>query len=169
MSLQLPHDIIEPTPIGWWPPAPGWWALLLLLIVTVVLLLRWYWRRHRAFAPLRQALQEHQQLSRQWQQQRDARETTAALSALLKRVARHYYPHEPVSALTGAAWQEFLLRTGAGAFDDTSVLAFAQFYQAQVASELTPPLEPARRWLQAQRKRRAPTNASVRAGVPNHV
>ncbi len=169
MSLQLPHDIIEPAAIGWWPLAPGWWLLLFLFAVLMVLAVRWYRQRRRELAPLREALQEHQHIVSQWQQQGDARQTTAALSALLKRAARHYYPLEPVPAMTGAAWQAFLQRTGAGAFDHNSTLAFSQLYQNESSAELTPPLEPTRRWLEAQRKNRARKQCAAEDGAPNHV
>lgn len=174
MTLPLPHDIIEPAPIGWWPLAPGWWLVMALLLITLGIAVRWYWRRQRALAPLRQATRELQHIRTQWQQQQDARASTAALSALLKRVARHYYPHDEVAALTGARWQDFLIRTGAGAFNADSAAALSRFYQqrdATAAAELTPTLIAADDWLQAQRKQAARAVRTIRtnSGAPTHV
>lgn len=165
MAISLPHDIIEPAAIGWWPLAPGWWMLLGLILLILAVLVRWFWRRRRKLAPLRQALREQQQLARQWQQQRDNRATNAALSALLKRVARHYYPHEDVAALSGSRWQEFLLRTGAGVFDAGSAAALTSFYQSAGHAELTPPLSASARWLLAQRKRAAAPLSRIAHGT----
>lgn len=175
MAIQLPHDIIEPAPIGWWPLAPGWWLLTALTLLALALGGRWWWRRHQALAPLRQALREHQQIACQWQQQHDAHATTAALSALLKRVARHCYPDESVASLTGASWQDFLIRTGAGAFDADSAATLARFYQKTHAADFAPPLSACERWLNAQRQlatrsRPAPVaSAAPTNGAQRHV
>ena len=149
-GLQLPHDIIEPASIGWWPLAPGWWLLIGIAFIGVLALAIWQWQRWRKLAPLRQAQQELRALERQWQQQRDNRTSSAALSALLKRVARCTYPADNSASLTGAAWQAFLLRTGDGAFDNDSVQALQQFYQAEPSAP--PPFAAATAWLRAQRR-----------------
>lgn len=148
-SLQLPHDIIEPAPIGWWPLAPGWWLLMLIVVSATIGLVVWWRRRQQRLAPLKQALRELQGLEQLWRQQQDARAACAALSALLKRVARHCYPSEDIAPLAGAAWQAFLLRTGANAFDECSAASLHQFYQTNTAS--TPPFAATERWLRAQR------------------
>ncbi|MFZ5842186.1 MAG: DUF4381 domain-containing protein [Pseudomonadota bacterium] len=161
-GLQLPHDIIEPAPIGWWPLAPGWWLLIVISVAALFVLGRWLWRRRRKLAPLRQALQELRALESQWQQQRDHRAACAALSALLKRMARLCYPQEECARLTGPAWQAFLLRTGNAAFDQASAAALQQFYQADSGatpgttsgtnSVSAPPFAQAAAWLRAQRR-----------------
>ena len=149
-GLQLPHDIIEPAPIGWWPLAPGWWLLIGIAVIGLLALAIWFWQRWRKLAPLRQAQHELRALESQWQQQRDNRATSAALSALLKRIARCAYPADNSASLTGTAWQAFLLRTGDGAFDNDSVQALQQFYQAEPSSP--PPFAAAAAWLRAQRR-----------------
>lgn len=161
-GLQLPHDIIEPAPIGWWPLAPGWWLLIVIGVAALFALGLWLWQRQRKLAPLRQALQELRALESQWQQQRDHRAACAALSALLKRMARLCYPHEECARLTGAAWQAFLLRTGNDAFDQASAAALQQFYQADSGATpgttsgtnpvSAPPFVQAAAWLRAQRR-----------------
>lgn len=165
MSIQLPHDIIEPAPIGWWPLAPGWWLLIALTLLVLALVGRWWWQRRRALAPLQQALREHQQIAGQWQQHRDARASTAALSALLKRVARHYHPDEPVATLTGACWQDFLIRTGAGAFDADSAATLSRLYQNTNSADFAPPLSACERWLKAQRQMATRSRAAPLASV----
>ncbi|MFN4289663.1 MAG: DUF4381 domain-containing protein [Permianibacter sp.] len=153
-GLQLPHDIIEPAPIGWWPLAPGWWLLIVIGIAALFALGLWLWQRQRRLAPLRQALQELRALESQWQQQRDHRAACAALSALLKRTARLCYPHEECARLSGAAWQAFLLRTGNAAFDEASAAALQQFYRADSGANAVsaPPFAQAAAWLRAQRR-----------------
>lgn len=178
MRLQLPHDIIEPAPISWWPPAPGWWLLAVLVLLALVLAIRWYRRSKRQLAPLRQALQEHQQLLLHWQQHRqqlrDSRAVCAALSALLKRVARHYYPEHDVASLTGENWRAFLQRTGDNAFTDEQAGALIQ--QAFAAPNTVtgePPLAATRDWLLAQRKRALALDISTikahQTGEAHHV
>ena len=149
-GLQLPHDIIEPAPISWWPLAPGWWLLLVVSTLIVIAISVWLWRRWRKLAALRQALQELRAIEAQWRQQQDARASSAALSALLKRMARHCYPSEDCARLTGLAWQAFLLRTANAAFDADSVAALQQCFQAAPTSP--PPFGPAAAWLRAQRR-----------------
>ncbi len=174
MRIQLPHDIIEPAPIGWWPLAPGWWMLIVMALLVLAIGGRWYWRRRQALAPLRQALREYRQIAAHWHQQRDPHITTAALSALLKRVARHYHRDETIAKLTGATWQEFLVRSGAGAFDTDSAAALAHFYQTP-AGGVAPPLSACERWLKAQRKMAMRSTSTARAttapagGAPHHV
>lgn len=154
MAITLPHDIIEPAPIGWWPLAPGWWLLAALLLLALTALAGWQWRRWRQLAPLRQALREHRGIAAQWQQQHDSRRTTAALSALLKRTARWRYPATDIAALTGERWQQFLIQTGNGAFDADNSAALCRFYQAPTQETFEPPLTACLHWLQAQTKPR---------------
>lgn len=157
LPLVLPHDIIEPAPIGWWPLAPGWWLLLAVLVLACALLIRWAWRRRRALAPMRQALRELTQIQTDWQQHRNNRDAMAALSALLKRTARWRYPEDDPAALSGQHWQAFLLRTGAGAFTDTAAATLAVFYQHPTISVDEPPFAACQQWLKAQAGKKIPT------------
>jgi len=150
-TVTLPHDVIEPAAVGWWPLAPGWWLLIAVTILGSTLLMRWLWRRFRALAPLRQALAEFQQLEQQWQRDRNSRQTCADLSALLKRTARWRYPADNVAAMTGTAWQSFLIRTSTGAFDESSAQQLMQFYRGADSSALTPPLAACLCWLNGQK------------------
>ena len=113
------QPLIEPAPIGWWPPAPGWWLLAILLP-----LLGWAaWRlRHRLpkrkkraaasteapLDPQRQAaLDELASYARPY----DGAPAAAwlqQLNALLKRLCRAHYPHSNSHVLSGRAWLAFL-------------------------------------------------------------
>lgn len=97
LSLDHLHDIVEPAPVSWWPPAGFWISLMLLAafwgVYLAVAMIR-QWRRN---AYRRAALQELTTISEAVQ-----------VSTLLKRVALVAYPREDVAALTGDQWIEFL-------------------------------------------------------------
>ncbi|WP_157199425.1 DUF4381 domain-containing protein, partial [Methylomonas koyamae] len=82
---QLPlRDIHLPDAVGFWPPAPGWWALALLLPVLALALRQLYKRmRRRSAVKIAGKLLQ----SMRSQPNGDAKQTVAALSALLRRVA----------------------------------------------------------------------------------
>ena len=33
-SLDNLRDIVEPSPVPWWPPAPGWWVLFVVAVTA---------------------------------------------------------------------------------------------------------------------------------------
>lgn len=111
-SLDRLHDIILPSPVPWWPPAPGWYwlaACVLLVLLTALIkgVIRW---QHNCYR--REALAE---LARQEPALRNPELRAAALlalSAILKRSALSAFPREQVATLTGSPWFEFLDRTG---------------------------------------------------------
>jgi hypothetical protein len=111
-SLDRLHDIVTPTAIPWWPPAPGWyWVLGFFSLVAAGLLVRWllHWQHNRY---RREALAE---LALQEGMLRDPAKRATALGAvaeLLKRVALTAFPRRRVATLTGKAWFDFLDRTG---------------------------------------------------------
>lgn len=105
-SLANLHDILLPSPVPWWPPAPGWYVILALLIVLGgVLALRW-WLRRRANAYRREALALADSV------------TPAELPELLKRVALSAWPRERVAALANKPWWDFFARSGGAAFPE---------------------------------------------------
>lgn len=54
--LEQMHDIIAPSPVGWWPPAPGWWVLAGLLIISLVWLILALRKNRKRNAYKREAL-----------------------------------------------------------------------------------------------------------------
>jgi hypothetical protein len=104
MMLAQLAPLRVPPEIGWWPLAPGWWALLGIVLIAIALALRWYWRRHAARRYRRVALSELQLL-------RDNQGNVDALNRLLKAAALRAYPNQPVAALHGQSWLEFLCLT----------------------------------------------------------
>ena len=104
MMLAQLAPLRAPPEIGWWPLAPGWWALLAILIIAIALTSRWYWRRRTARQYRRLALTELQLL-------RENQGGVDALNRLLKAAALRAYPQQPVAALHGPMWLEFLCRT----------------------------------------------------------
>ncbi len=96
-SLDRLHDIAVPPPVPWWPPAPGWYGVLALVLLGVVVLLVWQWRRWRANAYRRAALQELA-----------AANTPAAISEILRRAALAFTPRTTLAELTGEKWSAWL-------------------------------------------------------------
>ncbi|MCI0744353.1 MAG: DUF4381 domain-containing protein [Verrucomicrobia subdivision 3 bacterium] len=111
-SLDRLHDIVVPSAVSWWPPAPGWdWVLGFVLVLVLVAglrtFVRWQHNRYR-----REALAELERLEDQWKNAAERAATLLALSELLKRTALTVFPREDVATLTGTKWFEFLDRTG---------------------------------------------------------
>jgi hypothetical protein len=100
------RDVHVPHVSLWWPLAPGWWVLAgVLLIAVVVLVLLWRrraaWHRYvdGTLNDLRDASQRHAQDG-------DTARFAAAVSQLLRRVARTRDPRSVT--LRGTAWRDAL-------------------------------------------------------------
>ena len=106
-SLQNLHDIVMPSPVPWWPPAPGWVAVFACIAAGLV----WFsWRAYRQWrtnAYRRAALNELARLKSLVES--DEREPALReLPELVKRTAMSVWPRETVAALTGEGWLQFL-------------------------------------------------------------
>ena len=147
------HDIAVPPPVPWWPPAPGWWILAAaLLAAAAVLALRWF-ARWRADAYRRAALRELAVLEAAAGSM-PATELAAAVSVLLKRTALAAFPRTDSASLSGAAWIDFLDRTG-GAFTGPARQLPQLAYGAPAdAAALPAILAAARRWIAEHRAAR---------------
>jgi hypothetical protein len=102
--LSQLRDIHTPSPIDGWPPAIGWWLLLVVIGLSLLGLLYF----------IRQQLQ-----ARRWNRLVAAEiraiecldtpaQKAAAINRLLKRLIRVRQPQEPVSALQGTGWVDYL-------------------------------------------------------------
>ncbi|MBM4090802.1 MAG: DUF4381 domain-containing protein [Planctomycetes bacterium] len=100
-SLANLRDITTPPPVPWWPLAPGWWFLLTVLGLIAVLAAVRGWRRWRANAYRRAALQALR-----------GAENAASIAEILKRAALVASPRAQVASLTGSAWVKWLAETG---------------------------------------------------------
>lgn len=96
-SLDRLHDIVQPAPIPWWPPAPGWSVLLAVLLLVLA------WRGWR--------------LWKRWQADRYRREAlrllemagdVTAIAELLRRTALVIAPRQNVATMTGQRWVAWL-------------------------------------------------------------
>ncbi|CAK0772638.1 hypothetical protein CCP3SC5AM1_70024 [Gammaproteobacteria bacterium] len=102
------RDIHDLDPVFWWPLAPGWWVLLVAVAMIMVggLLIAWWihiwnrdWRsdaRHR----LRELGTRVHQLG--------AKEITAQLAELLRRIAMARCGRPACASLTGESWLHWL-------------------------------------------------------------
>ena len=99
-DLILLHDIVTLPPVSWWPPTPAWFVLGALVFFVAVLGAWHGFRRRRANAYRRAALQELETMSE-----------VRRLPALLKRTALAAWPREEVAGLSGRAWLDFLDRS----------------------------------------------------------
>jgi hypothetical protein len=106
------HGIAVPSPVPWWPPAAGWWVLAAALLAVAVVIAMRRLHRWRADAYRRAALRDLMAIEAAAGLKNV--EAAAALSAVLKRAALVAFPRTDCAALTGAAWLEFLDRTGSG-------------------------------------------------------
>lgn len=103
--LQALHPLREPTPVGWWPPAPGWWFLAALCLALLIAVAVWGWRRHRRNRYRRQALTELQALRTNGF---PGSEQVQQINAVLKRAALMAYGTTRVAPLGGDEWIRFL-------------------------------------------------------------
>jgi hypothetical protein len=108
-STELLYDIQPPAPVPFWPPAPGWWIVAILL-VSAIGWWCWYYYFYHAFKRI--ALKKLKQLHKDYQRSGDATQLAMELSILLRRVALVRFPRRQVANLIGAAWLQFLDKTG---------------------------------------------------------
>ncbi len=106
-SLENLRDIAEPPPVSWLPLAPGWWFVCALVLVVAAYFSFRIWRSWRANAYRRAALDELAAAS-----------DISTIAEILKRTALASYPRADVAALTGAAWYEWLEKTGGQRMSD---------------------------------------------------
>jgi hypothetical protein len=169
-SLDRLHDIIVPTPVPWWPPAPGWyWVMAFAFIVLVAVLftgfIRWQRNRYR-----REALAELARQEAGLQNSELRAPALLALSELLKRTALTVFPREQVATLTGPKWFEFLDLTAKGASfrDPLGALLENAIYDPRTADTLDLQklhclVEGIRHWIKYHDPRLEPLAAEERA------
>ena len=101
-SLDNLHDIIVPDAPGFFPPAPGWYILLLLFLALLFHLTLQAYKRYKAEAYRREALQEITTYSE------PNRENVLALLSLAKRTGITAYGREKIASLSDDAWWDFV-------------------------------------------------------------
>ncbi len=96
-SLDRLHDIVQPSAVSWWPPAPGWYFVLAAALILAGLTGYRLWRTWQAGAYRRAALLELATIN-----------SVAAISEVLRRVALVNEPRSKLSALSGNNWTRWL-------------------------------------------------------------
>jgi hypothetical protein len=106
-DLSNLRDIVLPPEVPMWPPAPGWWIVAAACLAMAGGVAAMAMLRHRRNAYRREALRALEGID-------GLAEPAAArqVSIILKRAALATYPREEVAQLSGAAWLDFLDRTG---------------------------------------------------------
>lgn len=94
------RDVHQPPAPSWWPPAAGWWLAAGALLVVALAL--WWWRARRERRRKRIAALFDDAVA----QADGASARVAAMSELLRRVARTRDPH--ADRLEGDAWLALL-------------------------------------------------------------
>jgi hypothetical protein len=112
------HDIVLPSPIPYWPPAPGVWILAAggAGIAAIII-----WRaaaRYRANAYRRASAAELDGIEASLERGSfAAADAVTAILVLLKRTALAAFPRDAVASLSGPAWSAFLTETVGQSFD----------------------------------------------------
>ncbi len=106
-SLDLMHDIVEPLPAEWWPPAPGWYLVILISVVAALWLFYTLYRRWQNNKYVREALS-----------QLEENQSSAAISELLRRTALHRTSREELASLTGQQWTLWLEKSSPAAMPE---------------------------------------------------
>ncbi|GAB2889701.1 DUF4381 domain-containing protein [Microbulbifer echini] len=99
------HDIQEPPPVSWWPPAPGWWLLALLIFAFLLGLTLWLHRKKKQAERNRYRKEAVALLETINTQKPEAAEE---INEILKRVAVTTFSRARCGNLTGNAWLKFL-------------------------------------------------------------
>ena len=123
-SLDRLHDIVEPAPVPWWPPAPGWYVVMAIAAVVLAWLGVRRWQHWRANAYRRAALRELNDAT-----------TPTDISAVLRRTALVAAPRSTVASLTGDRWASWLAEsTSANMPPQVRELLAAGVYQQSAGS-----------------------------------
>lgn len=101
------HDLHQPTPVSWWPPAPGWFILFVLVIGGCFILGRLAYKTWRRAKRKRYALQQLARLQQSYMQTQDCADI-AKVAVLLKQVVMTRYSRKQVASMTGPTWLKFL-------------------------------------------------------------
>lgn len=96
-SLDRLHDIVEPSAVPWWPPAPGWYWVIAFAVVAIMAFAFRCWKRWQGNAYRREALRVLR-----------SAETAEEIAELLRRTSLAIAPRATVASLTGEAWPKWL-------------------------------------------------------------
>lgn len=102
--LAALEPIIEPTTVGWFPPALGWWIALGLFVLVALVVIVYFVKRQEHGAHRRQA----KKLLKRLYALDDPHHVATSANSILKRTALVTYGHHIVGGLTGEQWLQFL-------------------------------------------------------------
>ncbi len=136
-SLDSLRDIVELSPVSWWPPAPGWWILLALATALVCFAVWRFWRDWRRNAYRRAAIAELSSAT-----------SPAQIAAILKRTALVAYPRIDVASMTGTQWCDWLAKSsGAPVSSRASQQLISGVFQKEEVASLHELSEFATAWI----------------------
>ena len=149
------RDIHMPPPVSSWPPGPAYYALLGLLIILALLYIKR--QRHLQYtAPKREALAELVRLEASYLKKPEPKQTAAAITLLLKRVALVYHPRLDVANVHGEAWLLFLKKTSRrleSEINATDQILREAPFNPKADHHLEPLFLMARHWIKQRRKK----------------
>ncbi len=147
------HDIHLPSAVSAWPPGPAYYACLAILIILLLLYLKKLQLKKQT-APKREALTRLNTIKMDYLAHHNAKESAAAVNALLKQLALLYYPRIDVASLHGEAWITFL-ETHSKQIDFKSVenSLLNTPFNPHAKEDLTPLLDAANAWIQQRSQR----------------
>jgi hypothetical protein len=96
-SLDNLHDLVIPSAVSFWPPAPGWYVLATMLLLAIIWLEWKTWKHWQANAYRREALRQLQ-----------SSEHVDAIAEVLRRTALAVAPRWLIAAKSGHDWPEWL-------------------------------------------------------------
>lgn len=111
-GLENLHDIVMPHAVSWWPPAPGWYVLFFLVFLFSLWFAWRGYRRRRAGAYRRAALNLLAGLRSRVGKVDERIIALRELPELLKRTALAAWPRARIAGLSGDEWLAFLDSTG---------------------------------------------------------
>lgn len=167
LAAQL-ADIIEPSPVGWFPPAWGWWVLLVLLLAVVGVATWWVrvWLQQRRLLLVADTLLD--QALEQYQTTQDSQRYCQSLNQTMKRYWKACAPTAThVLSLSGSDWVEAVLHAApsSGLSQNTQQALAEGAYQPLHEFKVNDLDQDVRRWL----RKAKPANIRRASLEPEHV
>jgi hypothetical protein len=148
-TLDRLNDLVLPTDVALWPPAPGWYVVIGIIFVTIFYYIRRARINWKANAYRRAALRELA----------DAEDATA-IAEVLRRTALAIAPRHVIAASTGHGWLDWLEQQSPDPVPDTvrEHLNSGIYRRPAAQRELTNLRDYAARWISGHKRASNPSS-----------